>query len=187
MDEKLITVEGRMVGQNLDRAMHYKLAMDMSIYARGSLRAVLEPELAWATPGQRGFEAMRQMQAEQQDERDKKKGKGKGRMLGGETGVRGAGGGTGTGLPDADMRRLLDGLKKVSEDEKQADGVMVNYLDGVVADVQDALTADIDVGRLPMHPSPPGIANGHLLVDLLTHQSQALQVRSHGPLEEGSR
>ncbi|WWD17137.1 hypothetical protein CI109_101574 [Kwoniella shandongensis] len=56
MDGHLIKVEGRMVGQNLDHAKHYKLGLDMSIYARPSLRDVLEPELAWATPGQRGFQ-----------------------------------------------------------------------------------------------------------------------------------
>lgn len=42
-------------------------------------------------------------------------------------------------------------------------------------DLQDSLTADIDVGKLPLHPDPPGIASGHLVVDLLPHQSQALQ------------
>lgn len=42
--------------------------------------------------------------------------------------------------------------------------------------MKDSLTGDIDVGKLPLHPSPPGIASGELMVDLLPHQSQALQV-----------
>ena len=129
MDTRLITVEGRMIGQNLDRAMHYKLGMDLSVYARPSHREVLEPELAWATPGQKGFEAMRQAEGSGQSSQGSAKGKGKGKAKAGATGLHGAGGG-GVGLPGADfneeeMRRLLDGLKKVQEDEKQANGVMV--------------------------------------------------------------
>ncbi|ORY32870.1 SNF2 family N-terminal domain-domain-containing protein [Naematelia encephala] len=153
MDERLITVEGRMVGQNLEGGRHFKLALDMSIYGRPSLRQVLEPELIWATPGQRGFEAMRRGDT----------GGSNGNRLGGDTMVIGPGG-SGSSQPlDEEMRRLLDGLKKVENDEKHADGVM------------DNLTADIDVSKLPLHPSPPGVANGQLQVDLLPHQSQALQ------------
>jgi len=130
MDARLITVEGRMIAQNIDRAMHYKLGMDLSIYARPSHREVLEPELAWATPGQKGFEAMRAAQATGSSSQGsaKGKGKGKGKAIAG-TGLHGAGGG-GVGLPGAEyneeeMRKLLDGLKKVQEDEKQANGIMV--------------------------------------------------------------
>lgn len=133
MDTRLITVEGRMIGQNLDRAMHYKLGLDLSIYARPSHREVLEPELKWATPGQKGFDAMRAAQAagETPGSQSKTKGKGKAKA-GAATGLHGAGN-SGVGLPGADwneeeMRRLLDGLKKVQEDEKQANSVMVSYL-----------------------------------------------------------
>lgn len=129
MDTRLITVEGRVIGQNIDRAMHYKLGMDLSVYARPSHREVLEPELAWATPGQKGFEAMRQAEASGQSSQGSAKGKGKGKAKASATGLHGAGGG-GVGLPGADyneeeMRRLFVGLKKVQEDEKQANGVMV--------------------------------------------------------------
>lgn len=127
MDEKLITVEGRMVGQNLDGAKHFKLGVDVSIYARPSLRAALEPELVWATPGQRGFEAMRQGSTQQPTT---PKGKGATRGRGGDTMVGGSGN-SGSGLPqaamDPGMQRLLDGLKKVGEDEKHADSVMVRH------------------------------------------------------------
>jgi len=123
MDASLVTVEGRMAAKNTDGAMHYKLAMDMSIYARPSLRSGLEPELVWATPGQRGFEAMRQGLTQ---EPKPPSGKGNGR---GPATVAGGSGGSGEGLPgarpDAEMQKLLDGLKRVGEDEKQADSVMV--------------------------------------------------------------
>lgn len=153
MDAKLITVEGRMIGQNLDRAMHYKLGMDMSIYARPSHREVLEPELAWATPGQRGFEAMRAAAAagSQQGSQGTPKGKGKAKARGmGDTGLHGSGD-SGVGLPRADwdeqeMRRLLDGLKKVQEDEKQANTVMVSP--ELLPRVSEKLClADEDAGR----------------------------------------
>ncbi|KAK4688842.1 hypothetical protein P7C73_g1286, partial [Tremellales sp. Uapishka_1] len=169
MDGKVIAVEGVMVGQNLDGSRHFKLGIDMSIYARASHRSVLEPELAWATPGQLGFDHLRSLQAQGIDHnatnptKKDPRFKGKGRVLGGDTGV--GGNGSGVGLPDgeAEVRRLLDGLRKVGEDEKHVDGVM------------DSLTADIDVAKLPLHSSPPGIGNGQLVVDLLPHQSQGLQ------------
>lgn len=33
----------------------------------------------------------------------------------------------------------------------------------------------MDVTKLPLHPSPPSVVSGELVVDLLPHQSQALQ------------
>lgn len=121
MDERLISVEGRMIGQNLDLVKHYKLALDMSIFAKPSHRSVLEPELQWA------FEAAkaRTQSTPKKDPRFK----GKGRVLGGDTGVAGTAG-SGVGLPpgpvDEELRRLMEGLEKVGEDEKRANGVMVS-------------------------------------------------------------
>lgn len=82
---------------------------DMSIFGRPSHRPFLEPELAWATPQQRGFDSMREVEAQRQGGT---KGKGKSKPSGDQN--------------DERMRTLLDGLKRVSEDEKQADGVMVS-------------------------------------------------------------
>ena len=183
MDAKLITVEGRMVSQNLDHKQHYKLAIDISIYARASHRAVLEPELAWMTPGQRGFDSLRGVGAS-----------GPAGSQGGDTGTSGAGG-SGVGLPGRDwneeeMKRLMENLRKVEDDERQANGVMVRQamlhvpccLDPSrhinITHHQDALTSNIDVSKLPMHAAPPGLGNKQLFVDLLPHQSQALQVGS---------
>ncbi|WVQ99528.1 hypothetical protein IAU59_006664 [Kwoniella sp. CBS 9459] len=145
MDGRAITVEGRMVGQNLDGAKHYKMGMDLSIYARPSLREVLEPELAWALNDTKAKPPPTASQS--------------------ASGLKGSGK-SGVGLPIGDdpaIKKLLDGLTKVGADQQNADSVM------------DSLTGNLDVSALPLHPSPPGLANGHLLVDILPHQSQALQ------------
>ncbi|KAK8864537.1 hypothetical protein IAR55_001787 [Kwoniella newhampshirensis] len=55
---------------------------------------------------------------------------------------------------------------------------LAELLDGHLIKVEgrmDALTADEDASKLPLHPSPPGLENGQLLVDILPHQSQALK------------
>ncbi|RSH83079.1 uncharacterized protein EHS24_006736 [Apiotrichum porosum] len=148
MDANLLTVEGRMIGQNVDRKMRYKLPIDISIFARASYRPHLAPELAWAMPAAGFAQAVRQRDHQQQ----------------GGTGVQsGTSGRAPAPVVDERMQQILDGFKKVNEDEKAADGVMA------------ALTSDLDVTKLPLHPSPPSIASGDLHTDLLPHQSQALQ------------
>ncbi|OCF32964.1 DNA repair protein Rad5 [Kwoniella heveanensis BCC8398] len=145
MDGRVITVEGRMVGQNLDGAKHYKMGMDLSIYARPSLREVLEPELAWALNDTKAKPPPTASQS--------------------VSGLKGSAS-SGVGLPGGDdpaIKKLLDGLTKVGTDQHSADTVM------------DSLTGNMDVSKLPLHASPPGLANGQLLVEILPHQSQVLQ------------
>lgn len=48
MDDGLLIVEGRMIGQNLDMAKRFVLPIDINIYAKPSLREVLDPELTRA-------------------------------------------------------------------------------------------------------------------------------------------
>lgn len=80
----------------------------MLIYARPSHRRHLEPELEWATPGQLGFDRMRQAEAAQAA-----KGKGKGD-------------GDGLSAQEAELGRLLNKLTEVKEEEKFANNVMVS-------------------------------------------------------------
>ncbi|GFZ43795.1 LOW QUALITY PROTEIN: hypothetical protein JCM24511_01515 [Saitozyma sp. JCM 24511] len=150
MDAGLITLEGRMIGQNLDMAKHFKLGMDLCIYGRPSHRAVLEPELAWATQAQQGVDSVRRRQ--QQNEVDGRF-KGKGRVL-----LDGSVSGP-SAMESEDDRRLWDNLKKVEKDAKQSDSLMVSSPSGSLLSAQDYLTADTDVTRLPLHPHPPGIAS----------------------------
>ncbi len=123
MDISLVNVEGRMIGQNVDGVQRYKLALDMMIYGRPSLRSVLDPELVWATPDQRGFEHMRAMEAAGHSRQPPSKGKkdprfkGKGQMLGGVSGFGGIGG-SGAGLSGTtggheELRSVLEGFKNV--------------------------------------------------------------------------
>ena len=147
MDSSLISVEGRMIGQNLDGSRHFKLAMDMSIYARPSLRHVLEPALIWATTDHRGFDYMRSLQARgasgpvtpksQKDPRFR----GNGQMLGAGLGQNI--GGSSTGAYDERMMRLLEGLKRVGDDEKQADHVMVWYPVLIITDGEGHLDSQL--------------------------------------------
>lgn len=62
----------------------------------------------------------------------------------------------------AELRDMLAGLEKV-DDEGRRHSLL------------DSLTSVDDVLSLPVHSNPPGIATGELKVDLLKHQSQALQ------------
>lgn len=122
MDEQLIAVEGRMIGQNLDMAKHFKLALDVSVYAKPSHMAALDSAFQWA----KRAAAARQPKPET-------KAKGKGRALGGDTGVRGAGAGSGVGLPmDAGLSNILEGLQKAEHDDKQSDRVMVRAFSSVL-------------------------------------------------------
>jgi SWI/SNF-related matrix-associated actin-dependent regulator of chromatin subfamily A3 len=134
MDESLIKVEGRMVGQNLDMAKHFKLGMDMSIYAKSAHRAVLEPELKWAFDAAKALPTAPKKSAAFP---------GRGRMLSDPVGS----GGSGSGLPqpgmDPKLQGILDGLKKVEEDEKQSDKVMVRFCcheDRSVGSIRELLT-----------------------------------------------
>lgn len=86
-------------------------------------------------------------------------------------GTRGQGGSSN----DKHVEKLLKGLKQVSADEKAADDVMVGDKLAYLLTSQTALTADMDVTKLPLLENPPGLANGDLNVDLLPHQRQAIR------------
>ena len=57
----------------------------------------------------------------------------------------------------AELKQMLDTLEKVDDESRRS-----SLLDTLCA-VGDAL-------NLPVHPNPPGIANGNLVVDLMKHQ-----------------
>lgn len=57
----------------------------------------------------------------------------------------------------AELKQMLGGLEKVDDEGRRAS-------------LLDALCSVDDILNLPVHPAPPGIANGDLVVDLLRHQ-----------------
>ncbi|KAL1673766.1 SNF2 family N-terminal domain-containing protein [Schizophyllum commune] len=174
LDRGEITVEGVMKQGNLgSKAKKYSLDAEIRIYGRSDRRRELEPKLIWATPGQRGFEQLRNPSASSY----------------------GGGGYGGGGMPPppiptytgaasssrmtnaqmealkkqqealnnaAELKQMLSGLEKV-DDESRRNSVL------------DTLCSVDDVLKLPEHPDPPGLTKGDLVVELLKHQKQALQ------------
>jgi len=57
----------------------------------------------------------------------------------------------------AELRQLLSGLERVDDEGRRAS-------------LLDTLFSTVDILNLPVHPNPPGIASGELMVDLLKHQ-----------------
>lgn len=179
LDRGEITVEGVMKQGNLgSKGKKYSLDIAIKIYARSDRRRELEPKLVWATPGQRGFEQLRNSASSSY-----------GGGYGGGQGYPSYAGGMPVPVPTyassssapitaaqqealkkqqealnnaAELKQMLTGLEKVDDESRRSS-------------LLDTLCSVDDVLKLPEHPDPPGIAKGNLLVDLLKHQKQALQ------------
>jgi SWI/SNF-related matrix-associated actin-dependent regulator of chromatin subfamily A3 len=57
----------------------------------------------------------------------------------------------------AELKQMLSGLEKVDDEGRRAS-------------LLDTLCSTVDILNLPVHPNPPGVASGELLVNLLKHQ-----------------
>ncbi|KAL4074195.1 SNF2 family N-terminal domain-containing protein [Scleroderma citrinum] len=171
IDKKQVTLEGTMLGGNL-HGFHYSLPLEMRIYGASDKCDILESQLMWATPGQRGFSlenrniptvpspiagpsytgslyaysqptsSQRGASSSMQEEAIKKQ----------QDALHNA----------AVLKQMLINLEKVDDEGRRAS-------------LLDTLCSHDDILNLPVHPSPPGIASRELMVDLLKHQSQALQ------------
>ncbi|KAG2055432.1 hypothetical protein BDR06DRAFT_911542 [Suillus hirtellus] len=187
LDRGAITIEGVMHEGNLS-GFSYSLSMTLKIYGPSDKRDQLEPQLIWATPRQRGFPprgvggATKQVssiayavaagpsaasssstsqpsstqrhgakatQSKSQQEAIKKQQEAVRKH---QEALQNA----------AELKQMLGGLEKVDDEGRRAS-------------LLDALCSVDDILNLPVHPAPPGIASGDLVVDLLKHQSQALQ------------
>ncbi|TDL17295.1 hypothetical protein BD410DRAFT_794458 [Rickenella mellea] len=182
LDRDAVNVEGVIHDGNLT-GKAYSISMTLKIYGASDKRDQLEPQLIWATPRQRGFPP---------------------RNAAGPQAVPGApstygnrtpaptqsvGGPSSSRMPSrtsgmtaeqakrqraqqlaqqealrkaAELRQMLNNLEKV-DDEGRRESLL------------DTLCSKDDVLNLPLHPNPPGIQSGDLVVNLLKHQSQALQ------------
>ncbi|KAI6026131.1 SNF2 family N-terminal domain-containing protein [Pisolithus microcarpus] len=171
LDKGLVSVEGVMLTGNL-------LISELRIYGASDKRAILEPLLAWATPHQHGGS----------------------RLTGQVPGALSSPSYTGTVSSAAqtyhspsvsNRRRGTNIAQSQVQDEvtkKQQEALhkakelaqILGTLEKVDDDSRrtsllDTLCAADDILNLPAHPNPPGVASGDLVVDLLKHQSQALQ------------
>lgn len=172
MDEGLITVEGMMIGQNLDMAKHFQLGINISIYGKPSLRDTLEPLLQQAF----GSALLRRPPVPQSQELPaSQSSQSSGRAVNAGAANRAAQIAAEEANRQVRLKRIMEGLSQVPEGNQHVAGVLVSHSRDKLR--QDSLTKNIDVMGLPPHPDPPGVAKGNLNVDLLYHQSQALQVR----------
>ncbi|KAF8638068.1 hypothetical protein AX16_010700 [Volvariella volvacea WC 439] len=165
MDSKLISVEGVMKDGNMSGRKKYNLSMFPS------KREELEPLLIWATPHQRGFPA-----------RSETSSRGRAPAVPGVTPVPYPVASSSTQAAHkvaqaqleaakrqevalrnaAELQQIISGLERVSDESRRSS-------------LLDSLCTVTDILELPVHPNPPGIKNGQLRVDLMKHQSQALQ------------
>ncbi|TFK73969.1 hypothetical protein BDN72DRAFT_789912 [Pluteus cervinus] len=174
MDRRQVSVEGIMTNGNLGaKRKVYSLDIKLKIYGPSDKRSQLESLLIWATPGQRGFSTASarasasgvvprasstststQVASNAQAQRPTSQ------MTPAQSealrrqqeAVRNA----------AELRDMLSTLEKVDDESRRTS-------------LLDTLCSAHDILELPVHPNPPGIRNGNLSVDLLKHQSQALQ------------
>ncbi|KAI6032893.1 SNF2 family N-terminal domain-containing protein [Pisolithus orientalis] len=176
LDKGLVNLEGTMLSGNLG-AFSYSLELELRIYGMSDKRDILEPQLAWATR-QWGW------------------GGPGGQVPGALSAPSYAGAATSAAQihqsqPVSRRRRATSVALSQSQDEatkKQQQALakakelaqVLGTLEKVDDDSRrtsllDTLCTADDILNLPVHPNPPGVASGDLVVDLLKHQSQALQ------------
>ncbi|CCM03320.1 uncharacterized protein FIBRA_05448 [Fibroporia radiculosa] len=185
IDKNIVSVEGIMHEGNLT-GRAYSLSMTVKIYGASDKRSQLEPLLIWATPGQRGFPPRgpnaqvpgappsrvvppRPLPASQHGAST-------------STAAYPLASQTPTGMSAVQIAARQEALRKQQEAMQKAQDLKqtLNNLErvddeGRRSSLLDTLCSVDDVLGLPLHPSPPGKQSGELKVDLLKHQSQALQ------------
>ncbi|KAF7790393.1 hypothetical protein EIP86_001348 [Pleurotus ostreatoroseus] len=188
IDRGSITVEGVMHEGNLT-GFSYSLSMTIKIYGPSDKKAQMERSLLWATPGNRGFAASANANA---------RGSGaaaaiipKGRhaaSVGAAVPYSFSQAGPSRAAPTQPQltpaqiaaqqeaaRKQQEALQKARELRGILDSLEKVDDEGRRSSLLDTLCAVEDVLALPEHPSPPSLTSGDLKVNLLKHQSQALQ------------
>ncbi|QRW08198.1 SWI/SNF-related matrix-associated actin-dependent regulator of chromatin subfamily A member 3-like 3 [Ceratobasidium sp. AG-Ba] len=186
IDQNLILVEGTMNDGNckslIVQGHQYTLSLTLTIYGKPGIRTMLEPLLTWATPGRRGFtDAMRResgIALTQTASYSAGSSAGPSYLAGPANNPMYIDGQS-SSQPQlahqralemieaqrraSELRDMLDGLQKIDDEGRRA-----NFLDAIYEQEKQ------DILNLPEHPSPPGIEEGSLTVDLLKHQKQGL-------------
>ncbi|CAA7259081.1 unnamed protein product [Cyclocybe aegerita] len=175
LDRRAVTVEGVINDGNLSGSRAYTLSITLKIYGPSDKRNELEPQLVWATPGQRGFPPRTTATHPAPSA---------------NASTSYSTGAPGLPVPTASQRKAnpaqsaaqMEAIRKQQEALQKAAELrqMLNSLEkvddeGRRSSLLDTLCSTDDILSLPLYPNPPGIASGELTVDLLKHQLQALQ------------
>ncbi|KAG9316303.1 hypothetical protein JVU11DRAFT_2334 [Chiua virens] len=194
LDRRLITVEGVMHQGNLC-GFSYSLSMSLNIYGPSDKRDMLEPMLIWATPQQGGFPQRAKIgmgasfaPAIPGLSQGQVPGPSFAAAMPGLNQAQVSGVSFAPAMPGPSQihgvmnEAQQEAFRKQNEAYARAAelNAMLNSLERVAdedrrASLLDTLILTVDLLNLPVHPNPPGIASGELVVDLLKHQSQALQ------------
>ncbi|KIJ19024.1 hypothetical protein PAXINDRAFT_97103, partial [Paxillus involutus ATCC 200175] len=188
LDKRLITVEGVMFEGNLT-GFSYSLSMSLKIYGASDKRDILEPLLIWATPHQKGFPprgrggvpgapsakgAASSSAAASAQALSASYATALAATMPGPSQPRGATSAQTQAQQEA-IKKQQEALQKAAELKQMLSGLEKVDDEGRRASLLDTLCSTVDILNLPVHPNPPGVASGELLVNLLKHQSQALQ------------
>ncbi|KAF9024848.1 hypothetical protein BDZ89DRAFT_1068783 [Hymenopellis radicata] len=176
LDQRLVNCEAIIHDGNLSGFRGYTLDLTIRFYAAADKRALIQPKLIWATPGQRGFGQTTRANAPSYVPPPQ---------------VSYSSGGSASAAGSSQQRKShvtantkaqIEAALKQEEARKKAAELsrILNTLEkvddeGRRSSLLDSVCASEDVLNLPLHPDPPGIAKGDLVVDLMKHQSQGLQ------------
>ncbi|KAG5648541.1 hypothetical protein DXG03_003152 [Asterophora parasitica] len=183
LDQHLVTVEGVINDGNLGGGKVYTLSISLRIYGDSDMRDTLEPRLIFATPGQRGFPPRASASASASTSHQPTVAPSTNNRSGASAyGTRPRSGPAQTAVQQEALRKHQEALHKQEEALQKAAELrqMLSSLEkvddeGRRSSLLDTLCSTDDILNLPLHPNPPGTKNGELKVDLLKHQSQALQ------------
>ncbi|KAG8213634.1 snf2 family protein [Butyriboletus roseoflavus] len=188
LDQRLVTVEGVMHEGNLS-GFNYSLSMSLNIFGPSDKRDMLEPMLIWATPRQRGFpqRARGGIPGTSSAVAAAATSAGGGAFpsayasaLAATMGMAGASQARGMTSAQSEaqqeaIRKQNEAFVRAAELKEMLSGLERVDDEGRRTSLLDTLCSTDDILKLPVHANPPGIASGELVVDLLKHQSQALQ------------
>lgn len=163
----------------------------LKIYGAADKRSILEPQLVWATPGQRGFPSRNNgtTSSRPAGKSYASGGEGSSSLLAGCSSSNitavgypyGSSGVAQTPSISTTQREAMrkqqeavlkqqEALRKAAELKQMIDGLEKVDDDGRRSSLLDNICSTEDILSLPLHPDPPGIKKGNLKVDLLKHQ-----------------
>lgn len=143
-------------------SLYFQSYRTLRIYGPSDKRGELEPALIWATPGQRGFNAGRSSRTPA----------GRSLTVSGPLSMS-MPGPSQIGNPaqrTEAIRKQQEALQKAAELRQMLNALEKVDDGGRRASLLDTLCSKDDILAMPLHPTPPGIATGELVVDLLKHQ-----------------